>query len=75
VRLREPVSLQSLKIEWLEMLRSARDLVSCLPVSEVGCLYLGERGEPVTPDPDAPSLSGLTRHFGQLKGSWPRVVE
>lgn len=75
VRLRETVSLQALKIEWLEMLRSARDLVTRLPAGEVGCLYLNERGEPVTPRPDAESFSGLTRHFGQLKGSWPRLVE
>lgn len=75
VRLREPVSLQALKMDWLEMLRGARELVTRLPAGDVGCLYLDERGEPVTPDPDVPAFSGLTRHFGQLKGSWPRVVE
>jgi hypothetical protein len=74
VRLREPVSLPSLKIEWLEMLRGARDLVSRLPAADVGCLYLDGAGQPVTPDPDADSFAGLTRHFGRLKGSWPRVV-
>lgn len=75
VRLREPVSLQSLKSDWLEMLRGARELVTRLPAGDVGCLYLDDRGEPVTPDPDSPSFNSLTRHFGQLKGSWPRVIE
>lgn len=75
VRLREPVSLPSLKSAWLEMLWSARDLVSRLPAAEVGCLYLDEAGEPVTPDPDVADFARLTGHFGQLKGSWPRVVE
>lgn len=75
VRLREPVSLPSLKIEWLEMLRSARDLVTRLPPAQVGCLYLNERGAPVTPDPDLAQFSRLTPHFGQLKGAWPRLVE
>lgn len=75
VRLRAPVSLQALKSDWLEMLRGARDLVTRLPAGDVGCLYLDERGEPVTPDPDVPDFSRLTRHFGQLKGSWPRVAE
>jgi hypothetical protein len=41
----------------------------------VGCLYLDDRGKPVTPSPDSESFTALTRHFGQLKGSWPRVVE
>ena len=74
VRLREPVSLQGLKLEWIEILRGARDLVERLPASDVGCLYLDKQGHPVTPPPDAPSLAGLTRHFGQLKGSWPRIT-
>lgn len=75
VRLREPVSLPALKVEWLEMLRSARDLVTRLPAAEVGCLYLDPRGQPVTPSPEEPSFATLVRHFGHLKGSWPRVVD
>ena len=75
VRLREPASLQSLKIEWIEMLRAARDLVERLPAGDLGCLYLDRQGQPVTPQPDLPSFAGLTRHFGQLKGSWPRIAE
>jgi hypothetical protein len=75
VRLREPVSLPSLKSDWLEMLRGERELVTRLPASHVGCLYLDDRGEPVTPDPDSESFTKLSRHFGQLKGSWPRVIE
>jgi hypothetical protein len=75
VRLREPVSLPSLKIAWLDMLRDARDLVTRLPAEQVGCLYLDDRGAPATPAPDSASFSRLRPHFGQLKGSWPRVVE
>ena len=26
-------------------------------------------------NPDAPGFAALTRHFGSLRGSWPRVVE
>jgi len=75
VRLREPVSLSVLKVAWLEMLRSARDLVTRLPAAEVGCLYLDPRGQPTTPAPEQPSFATLVRHFGHLKGSWPRVAE
>lgn len=74
VRLREPVTLASLKVEWRAMLHSARDLVERLPAKDVGCLYLDRQGRPVTPDPDAAEFTGLTRHFGAVKGSWPRVA-
>jgi hypothetical protein len=53
---------------------SARLLVESLPTAEVGCLYLDAHGTPVTPDPDAPGFAALTRHYGSLRGSWPRVV-
>ena len=36
VRMREPVSLQDLRVEWLEMLRTARELVESLPADDVG---------------------------------------
>lgn len=74
VRLRQPVSLQELKQEWLEMLRTARHLVERLPAADVGCLYLDQTGNPATPDPDTEGFRPLIRHFGQLKGSWPRAV-
>jgi len=74
VRLARPVTLQELKARWLEMLRRARELVEQLPEVEVGCLYLDADGQPVTPDPQAPDFAGLRRHFGSLRGSWPRVV-
>lgn len=74
VRLVRPVTLQDLKEKWLEMLRTARVLVESLPVGDVGCLYLDSTGRPVTPDPDAAGFGGLTRHYGVLRGSWPRVI-
>jgi hypothetical protein len=74
VRLREPLSLPGLKVEWLEMLRSARELVERLPSGDVGCLYLDRSGCAVTPRPEDPAFDQLTRHWGSVKGSWPRVV-
>lgn len=76
VRLREPVALPELKRKWLELLRAARRLVEILPAHEVGCLYLEpDSGQPVTPDPEAPGFPRLKRHFGSLKGSWPRLAQ
>jgi hypothetical protein len=44
-------------------------------VIEMGCLYLDRTGKPVCPDPAAPDFPKLTRHFGSVKGAWPRIVE
>lgn len=74
VRLREPVTLTELKLAWLDMLRTARELVESLPAAEVGCLYLDAAMQPVTPSPSDEAFASLTRHFGRLKGSWPRPV-
>jgi hypothetical protein len=74
VHLRAPVSLAETKRRWLAMLRAAQALVETLPAAEVGCLYLNAGGQPVTPEPDAPDFAGWTRHFGCLRGSWPRVA-
>ncbi|MBI5800635.1 MAG: hypothetical protein HZA92_07895 [Verrucomicrobia bacterium] len=46
-----------------------------LPTSERGCLYLGATGHPICPDPASPDFAKLTRHYGCLKGAWPRIVE
>ena len=42
---------------------------------EVGCLYLNHASQPVCPTPAAPEFPKLTRHFGSIKGAWPRLVE
>ena len=74
VQLARPVSLAELKQKLLGAVRAAEELIARLPASEVGCLYLDGAGEVVTPDPRSPEFSGLTRHFGTWRGSWPRVV-
>jgi len=74
VRLRVPVALPELKRHWLDMLAAARACVESLPGDEVGCLYLDSDGAPVTPDPDSSDFPALRRHFGTLRGSWPRPV-
>jgi hypothetical protein len=74
VRLREPVSLAALKVEWLGMLQSARALVEALPAREVGCLYLDADGLPAAVDPTTPEFTTLIRHWGSLKGAWPKAV-
>lgn len=74
VQLARPVSLVELKQKLLGAVRAAEELISLLPAAEVGCLYLDAAGRVVTPDPAAPEFAGLTRHFGRMRGSWPRVV-
>jgi hypothetical protein len=37
--------------------------------------YLNEQGNPVCPDPDLAAFHSLTRHFGSIKGAWPRILQ
>lgn len=75
VKLAKPVSVMELKQTLLRAVREGEDLIARLPASDVGCLYLDAAGNVVTPNPEAAEFAGLTRHFGSLRGSWPRVVE
>lgn len=75
LKLSQPVTLPELKERWLEASTSAIELIGRLPLSEVGCLYLDATGKPVCPDPDSAGFSKLTRHFGSVKGAWPRICD
>jgi hypothetical protein len=63
-----------LKERWLKASTAALKLISQLPLDEVGCLYLDTTGKPVCPDPAAPEFAKLTRHYGSVRGAWPRTV-
>jgi hypothetical protein len=71
--LREPLSLKTLKREWLAAREDAQRLVGALPPEEVGCLYLGTEHRPVTPDPASDEFATLARHWGTVHGAWPTV--
>ncbi len=75
VRLGKPIDLVATKQAWLVAVHEARELVARLPVTELGCFYLNAAGQPVCPDPAAPDFVLLTRHYGSVKGAWPRIVE
>lgn len=74
VRLSKPIDLKAAKNVWLEALFESRALIEKLPMGELGCLYLNAAGQPVCPDPAAPDFPKLTRHYGSVKGAWPRIV-
>jgi hypothetical protein len=71
--LAQPVNLQTLKQSWLAAAADAEALFARLPVAEVGCLYLGQEGSPVTPDPESEAFPTLVRHFGSVRGAWPNL--
>ena len=75
VKLSKPVDLREAKRKWLIGLDEARQLIEKLPPAEMGCLYLDAAGHPVCPDPGSSDFARLTRHFGSVKGAWPKVVE
>ena len=75
LKLERPITLPQLKEGWLEASTAALKLISQLPLDEVGCLYLDAGGKPVCPDPASPEFPKLTRHYGSVKGAWPRIVQ
>jgi hypothetical protein len=75
LRLSQPVDLRAMRLRWMQASEEALALIDKLPVTERGCLYLDAGGKPVCPDPSAPEYPNLTRHYGSVKGAWPRIVE
>lgn len=71
--LARPVTLPDLKQRWLAAAAAAEDLFARLPAHEVGCLYLDPAGSPVTPDPHSGAFPSLIRHFGSVRGAWPKL--
>lgn len=72
-RLARPVDLRELKQQWLLARARAERLFAQLPAQELGCLYLGPENNPVTPEPDSPTFAQLVRHFGSVRGAWPKI--
>ena len=70
VRLGKPIDLVATKQAWFAAVQEARELVARLPAAE-----LGATGKPICPDPASPEFAKLTRHYGCVKGAWPRIVE
>jgi hypothetical protein len=60
-------------VRWLAARERAEQLFERLPAEELGCLYLDRDNKPVTPDPDSPEFAELKRHFGSVRGAWPRI--
>ena len=75
VHLSQPFDLVAGKQKWLTAWAEADALFKKLPPAEMGCFYLNTTGKPVCPDPDSPEFPKLTRHFGSIKGAWPRIIE
>ena len=75
VRLSKPINLVATKQAWFAAVQEARELVARLPAAELGCFYLNATSQPACPDPASPDFVKLTRHYGSVKGAWPRIVE
>ncbi len=75
LQLLQPPDLPDLRRRWTQAAEEALALIEKLPVTERGCFYLNDKNKPVNPDPASPAFAKLTRHYGSVKGAWPRIVE
>ena len=71
--LTRPLNLKDLKEQWLAAVARAEELFPQLPAEEAGCLYLDDNNIPVMPVPGQPHTAKLVRHFGSVRGAWPKV--
>lgn len=69
------VDLVALRKKWTAAAAEGFALIRQLPPAELGCLYLDSAGRPVCPDPASADFAKLTRHYGCVRGAWPRIVE
>ena len=63
-----------LKRTWLKILTDAERLVTELPATTLGCLYVDAAGLPLR-IANAGDTTRAIPHYGSIGGSWPRVVE
>jgi len=70
----QPVDLKRLKSDWMEASQAALDFIHAMPPHEPGCFFLNSAHQPVCPDPSSPEFPQLVRHYGSVKGAWPRIV-
>lgn len=73
--LARPIDFKASKQLLIQAADEAESLFKRLPLNDVGCLYLDAAGKPVCPNIDHPDFAKLTRHFGCVKGAWPRLVD
>jgi len=73
--LARPVDLRELKRQWLDARIHAERLFEQLPAEELGCLYLDPTNKPVSPDPTSPQFPRLIRHYGSVRGAWPKMSQ
>lgn len=69
------MDLCALRLRWQQALEEALKLIASRPTSERRCFCLNAAGQHVCPDPASAEFPRLTRHYGSVKGAWPRIVE
>jgi hypothetical protein len=70
--LRQPVDPKKLKSDLSRLLTDARRVIPTLDPADLGCIYVDGRGA-VLRDLGRIKNKDVTRHFGTVKGSWPRL--
>ena len=59
----------------MEASSAALELIAGFHWTKWACLYLDSLGQPICPDPAGSEFPRLTRHFGSVRGAWPRIAE
>lgn len=68
------ITAVELKKLWLTKLDQVIPSLKEFPASDLGCLYISSSGE-IIKNPSISEIKKATKHFGTIKGSWPRVLK
>ena len=70
--LAKPIDARKLKLDFVAAFNRANESIPKLDAQDLGCLFLDKHGNPLK---DLNLVTGKSiRHYGTVKGSWPRVT-
>ena len=72
-QLRKELDPVKFKIEFNRLLDRTKKILPQLDPKDIGCIYIDQHGE-VLHDIGEIHNKKVTKHYGTVKGSWPRVV-
>jgi hypothetical protein len=62
-----------LKKEFVKIFSETEHILSNMNPTDIGCIYINAKGDPLK---DLKNISAMTKkHYGSVKGSWPRIVK
>jgi len=74
LQLTRPLDPELVRNKWITLKAESEAMIEFLPIDSIGCVFLDPKKlSPVKPD--TVSVEKAIRHFGSIRGAWPKLVE